>query len=383
MSRATRERSSRRVRELTALAEGRARSGSRVEDAFWEDRLARAVDRVLRAGRDEDLNQALDELARGPVAAYDTLMSEIEARCETAELGDGRLALLVAVPVLAWSRSEIPAPRGDPDLLANLAEQLRETVFADGVSLALGDRLLSPEQLPQGFAETARLTERLGRAADGAGRVEMPADLPPPAGFLADARYVLGAAVVDPRAPVFGWNDAGITREEVLGRWREAAGPTLSRMLPRCALDLLLPDACHAAWRETDRALRPFVLRGCVTYLEAVLGLAPTALRAVVAPVRDGGIVEYRVALLSREDDSVLQGAVWTLFDNEAGDVDTQDEIRAVLEDSGVSEITALRTPVAAEYCEDCGAPLFPDPGGELAHAGIPEHLEPVSSSLH
>jgi uncharacterized Zn finger protein (UPF0148 family) len=30
------------------------------------------------------------------------------------------------------------------------------------------------------------------------------------------------------------------------------------------------------------------------------------------------------------------------------------------------------------EYCDDCGAPLFPNADGELVHAQIPESAEPV-----
>jgi uncharacterized protein YuzB (UPF0349 family) len=35
------------------------------------------------------------------------------------------------------------------------------------------------------------------------------------------------------------------------------------------------------------------------------------------------------------------------------------------------------------EYCEDCGAPLYPTLDGELVHAELPEESEPAGQHLH
>jgi uncharacterized protein YuzB (UPF0349 family) len=35
------------------------------------------------------------------------------------------------------------------------------------------------------------------------------------------------------------------------------------------------------------------------------------------------------------------------------------------------------------EYCDDCGAPLFPNPEGENVHAEMPEDMQDTPARLH
>jgi hypothetical protein len=35
------------------------------------------------------------------------------------------------------------------------------------------------------------------------------------------------------------------------------------------------------------------------------------------------------------------------------------------------------------EYCEDCGAPMYPNPEGELMHAELPDDAEVQGMQLH
>ena len=48
--------------ELARLATGISESGGKLEDAFWEARLAEVVDSLLANGAEDDLNAALDRL---------------------------------------------------------------------------------------------------------------------------------------------------------------------------------------------------------------------------------------------------------------------------------------------------------------------------------
>ena len=57
-----RTRSPRIVQELVRLAVGLAASGSRIEDVFWENRLAGKIRAQLRTGDDQNLEAALDQL---------------------------------------------------------------------------------------------------------------------------------------------------------------------------------------------------------------------------------------------------------------------------------------------------------------------------------
>ena len=58
-----RGRASREADALIEFAEGLAQSGSRAEDHFWESRLEREIESLLKNGDEGSLNAALDRLA--------------------------------------------------------------------------------------------------------------------------------------------------------------------------------------------------------------------------------------------------------------------------------------------------------------------------------
>jgi hypothetical protein len=151
---------------LVWLANGIAESGSRVEDRYWEQQLSTAIDEHLADDEEEALNAALDHLYSTEPRAYDELADFIESRAECAA---GAFAthdvVLVAAPVLAWSRYRIPASNIPPAVLANLRVHLQAHVLAKGARLALADFLFSPDQLPQGYCATAEFAKVLGTAA--------------------------------------------------------------------------------------------------------------------------------------------------------------------------------------------------------------------------
>ena len=102
-----RHRLSRDAERLAWLAQGLADSGSRLEDAWLEAEIGALIERLLRAGEEDALNQALDRLHETNARAYDELADLIEAGCEVSRVGD-TARLIIALPVLAWSRYAIP-----------------------------------------------------------------------------------------------------------------------------------------------------------------------------------------------------------------------------------------------------------------------------------
>ena len=48
---------------------------------------------------------------------------------------------------------------------------------------------------------------------------------------------------------------------------------------------------------------------------------------------------------------------------------------------AGLTQVKKLGEKYVAEYCDDCGAPLFADPSGELVHAEMPE--DALGGELH
>ncbi len=359
--------------QLIRLAIGLGHSNSRIEDAFWETRLSVLIDRLLRDNEETVLTAALDHLYGSQERAYDGLADLIEARCESQPKGEQDLLLFLA-PLLAWSRFTIPAGAIPATVLANVRVQLQAHVFADGVRLGLSDFLYSPDHLPQSYSETAALTEKLGKAAlHGRDLHVDPQQMPETANFLSDTRYLIGVVAAPRGTAIFRWQEEDSDRAETLKEWRAQGGETLRPLLPGCASELLLPQSYHAGAREADLFSRPYSLRASVAYLSTTLNLAPADLRCVVAPYYDHQLEEFRIGFLLKASGELAYGAVWPLLDGESENSDTAGQIEAVLREIGVGEVIVLDHRLPLEYCDDCGAPLYPNPDGESVHAELPE----------
>lgn len=372
----SKHRMSRDAERLVWLAQGLAESGSRVEDAYWEAELQQLIGRLLDKGQDEAFNLALDRLNETQSRGYDELADLVEsvAEGELIATPDGpRHLLLIALPILAWSRYSIPARRLPTDVVTALTAQLGAHVLAADVRCVLADHLYSPDQLPYGYAQTRRYAEALWQALrEGRAFHEDTSRLAEAVPYISDVRYVLGAVMVEPGRPMFRWNEADGNRDEALALWRAQGGANLQGVLPGCGFELLLPDAYFAAWRRADREGRPYSLRAAVAYLQATLDIQPSALRAVAAPFYDRRLEEWRVSFALQTGD-VVHGVVWPLLGAEDETTDSAGEIEQTLKAAGVGGVLVLQQRFVLEYCEDCGAPLYANAEGEVVHAEMPE----------
>ena len=383
----SRDRLSRDAAELQRLAAGLSESGGKLEDAYWEAQLAEVVDSLLKNGAEDDINTALDRLFEANPRGHDELADMVESRAETNRLealGQTFDIQLFAAPVLAWSRFSIPACPLPKSTLQALAVQLGAHVFGGDARLAIADFLFSPDQLPRSFCDTWQLTRELGEAAlagnhlavDTAGMAETNR-------FLSDVRYIVGAIAVPHGKPLFRWNEADGNREASLKDWIKQGSPNLEPLLTGCAWQPLLADSYHAACRNADRLSRPYSLKASVAFLQTMLGLMPADIRAVVGPCYDRRMEEYRVSLGPKTGDEVFHGIVWPLLGAEDEATDAAGEIEAVLRETGVKEVLFLDHHFPMEFCDDCGAPLFPNREAELVHAEMPEQPTANSQVLH
>ncbi|SEL44926.1 DUF2863 family protein [Nitrosovibrio tenuis] len=398
-----RTKSPRVVQELYRLAVGLAASGSRIEDAFWENRLAVKIRTQLRTGDDQNLEAALDQLYETDPVAYGEFIYAIEAaiECGTVTRGErGYDVLMFAIPLLTWSRFSIPSGPITETVLANLRIQLQSHVLVANAQFVLADCLFSPDQLPRGYHLTHELAGKLWTAAlAGEPGLHMnPRNLAETGRFLSDTRYVLGAIAVLQGMPMFRWQQAdGATesrrtgnlmesrrwKEELLAPWQTQSTEAMRPLFPGCAFEVLSPDGFFSAWRMADRLARPYSMHATVDFLQSTLNISPGGLRAIVAPFYDQWLEEYRVSFTLRNRDNVLYGLVWALVGDEDENTDTVTQIEATLRECGVTEMTLLENRFPLEYCEDCGAPLFPNPEGEVVHAEFPEEGELVPVHLH
>lgn len=372
---------------LLRLATRLGQSSNRIEDAWWEIRLAAQIDRLLADGAEETLVAVLDQLYNNGSRAYDELADMVESCAETrrADSASGLDVVLIAAPLLAWSRFQIPSGNIPQVQLDALRVHMQAHVLAADARLALADVLYSPDQLPQNYVETAQLAEKLAKAAVHGRNLKVDtSQLQETMSFLSDTRYVLGAVAAPQGAALFRWQEDDGDPAESFRQWAQQGGEALRPLLPACAVEFLPVLAYHAAVRDADRASRPWSLRAALAFLQTVLNLPGAELRAVVAPFHDRQLEEYRIGFTRRGDSDVLHGVVWPLLESEDENNDAPAQIEATLREAGIGSVLILDQRFPLEFCDDCGAPLYPNPEGEPVHAEMPEEqAESAPRHLH
>jgi len=403
---------------LTSIAQAIVQAGSRIEERAWERHLDTHLQKLLKSGHQDTIDTTLNALFKDDLNAYDILMEGVEAVSESSvmvEQHDGAetswQALLVAAPILAWTRFSIASGTIAPELASTLSAHFSAHLLAEGTRVAMAPTLFAIDQLPHSHAETYALTHKLAQAAYKGSALKPIAKPPETAPFLADTRYLLLAVVAPLGAPLFKWQEPqyqsnfAAERANALEQWRTQATPNIARLLPGCGIELLLPEAYYVACREADKLIRPVSIRAAVHYLTNTLDVEASDLRAVIAGFgeegSDGQIDEYRVAFTLRQTNDVIYGIVWPLYGQEdedgtpvegllqAGIAGIEqnraplEEIIAHLNEAGITHIKRHSERFVAEYCDDCGAPLFADPTGELVHPEMPEDMPQGGEHFH
>ena len=377
---------------LIALSLGLNASGSLTEDRFWESEMSSLVAKLLENANDAPIDGALDHLYQTNLGAYDTLIELVENESESVAVMQGDRAwqaLLIAAPIVAWSKYAIASGSIARDEAETLKVQLQAHVLAKDARVMLVPYLYSIDQLPRHFSELRKLTTRLADAAVSGEtpRLEL-ARLPETAHLLADTRFLIACAVVPRGQALFRWQEdasghAG--RAGSLEQWIAQARPTLAKLLPGCVFECLLPDAYYVNCRESDRRVRPFGIRAAVAFLENALKVKANELQAVVAGFGEERVDEYRVTFALGDDTEVAHGVVWPLYgrEDETARPGPLDEVIAQLAECGVTEVKKLAGTFTPEYCEDCGAPLFANSEGEIVHAELPEEAHTQAAHFH
>ena len=79
----------------------------------------------------------------------------------------------------------------------------------------------------------------------------------------------------------------------------------------------------------------------------------------------------------------IFHGIVWPLLGSEDENSDIAGEIENLLRESGIKDVVIHEQHFPLEFCEDCGAPLYPNVDGEAIHAEMPEQGNAPSQTLH
>ncbi len=394
-SRLTREAS-----RLVALSRALYSSGSRVEDRYWEAELGAVITKLLRTGNDAALDAALEHMSETHLGAYEVLIEQAETLSESCILeveGQRFDVLLVVAPLVAWTRYSIPATTIPAASLQTLGDQLKEHILAKGARIALLPHLASLDQMPRTFCETWDWLQKLGGIALGTG-TDIPSLNAEPESFnmLADTRYLVAAVVVPEGKRIFHWQqepgELGEARLDCLAKWIAHTHDTFTALLPGCGFEILVPDAYYVSNREADRRVRPLSVKAAVSWLGSALTLEPNQLRAIIAGCGERRVDEYRIGFTQKNQTEVIYGCLWPMYgreddheplEHEAPPLETPDEIAALLKECGLTDIRRLPGVLPPEVCEDCGAPYFPNPSGEMVHAELPEDAETAPTHFH
>ncbi len=397
---------------LVSLAQGMAQAASRLEERTWEHSLDTLLHKTLKSGHQDTIDVALEHLFKTDLNAYDALMEAIEAGSESCAVEHDGMhfhALLIAAPILAWTRFSIASGTINDEVRTALCAHLHGHLLADDTRLAVAPTLFSIDQLPRNHAETFTLTQRMAQAAVKGTQLRPSTNVPEPAPFLADTRYVLATVAAPAGTPLFRWqatmhpND----RIQALAQWRSQAMPNIASLLPGCGIELLMPEAYFVACREADKQVRPASIRAAVHFLTNTLGVEANGLRAIIGSFTEesvsGRVDEYRIGFTLRQNPEVVYGVVWPLYGQEDEDestvtsfealttpevLDTDlrtplEEIVALLRSCGITHIKRHSEHFPMEFCDDCGAPLYPDADAELVHAEMPEDAPAGTGHFH
>ena len=385
---------------LVALSLSLHNSGSRVEDRFWETELENLLNKLMRTGNDATLDAALDHLSITDIGGYEVLIEQAETHSESCILEkDGKRfdVLLVIAPLVAWTRYSIPAVALSDSVVATLAGHLQTHVLASGAQIAMMPQLIGLDQMPRTLCETYNWLHKLGATA-----LDLPSGPPQlnhePDSFnmLADTRYVAIGVAVPEGKPVFRWQEKpgelGEGRGTCLEKWVADTHAIFTQLLAGCGFEILIPDAYYVSNREADRRIRPLSVKSAVAWLEGALHLEASQLRAVSAGCGEQTIDEYRIGFTHKNQTEVIYGCLWPLYgvdenepvlEGQPEPIETIDEITNLLKECGITDIRRLSGLLSTEFCDDCGAPYFPNPSGELVHAELPEDAETAPSHFH
>ncbi|MFA7438112.1 DUF2863 family protein [Castellaniella sp.] len=388
----------RRAQALVALANAHARSRSRLEEAWWEGRLADTLIKTLSARHNHHTEKALEHLIEQQGPGYESLVDLAESCSESLQFefaGQNWQALLFSAPMLAWTRYQLPAGIFGDGVRQALSDLLADAVFQDHARFCFFPHFLRFEHLPRTFQDTHGWVQTLALRALGEER-DWPTLKPDEemGELLADAFFLIGCVVVPQGEPVFKWQTeplrAANTLETTQQRWAAGCARVLEPVFTGCQVDYPVPDAYYSSTRQADQNIRPMTLKAAATWLQTAANLPGSALQAALVACGENSIEEYRIGFSMRDHDDVIYGCVWpTLSREEARPeedpdaVDTGATIATLLHECGIQNVRRVPGLEHCEVCEDCGTPFFPNMAGEMQHPELPEEIDPDPLQLH
>ncbi len=357
---------------------------------FWEGQRLRGdlLKKIERRFLQDDsaLDEALNFLAEEMPQAHDILADLVEAAAEKPTHKAALKSLdcqLIAAPILAWSRYTLPSGELSPDFLRDFSAVFFQNIAASSVKhLVLGNLLFTPDNLPQNFKEMHDWSNRFAekyiknKSLLKYSIVDLNIQNEGSGEFLSDTRFVVGLMVAEKNAPFFVWEEnLKITRDEVLLNWQKEAKKVLDGIFIGAYYEALLPSSFNASFRESDLKSRPYALNAAILFLKTSINILPEQMRLIVAYCFNKENEEYRISLAARNG-HILYGVIWQILPGENDEDEVLLNIQKIAKEHRILDFTLLDERLPLEFCEDCGAPLFPNLSGDFLHPQMPQHVE-------
>ena len=381
---------------------------------FWQRRLKNTIHKLLKTQQQNVLDAALDLALQQDIASHRYLLNVIENLSSSYLTSDSQKQLvLLAIPIIAWTRFSIPAGILKPNLQAKLEQCilpfLKTHIFAQNVDCVMVPALFAAEHLPDGFGETVKFLQQLGTYL---------ADDPTPLqnylkkmsteeqNYIVDLRFIMVGVRCAKDDAIWRWQEQEQIEpaSDLLANWQLHCKDFLQELLPACGFQILLPDFYYRACHQAEHEIRPLAIGATIHYLTQLLNIEASELEAIVAPYSEQQnqkesnkvIDEYRISFFLKDQAEVIYGAVWPFYENENphdclqftlspafSNYDALNTILKILQESGVQEINCISDIFDVEHCDDCGSVLLVDREGELAHPEMPDAAEDSQPHFH
>ena len=373
-------------------------SGCIIEDRYWENLIDHKVVDIFNSNKKNQVDRALDFLASTDTETHDILLEHAETMSESCTLEkDGVYfdCLFIVIPVVAWTRFQIPSPTLNLKTQTALVNLLKKHISATSVEIAIHPQLCSVDQMPKSFDQTHLWCDALARQALNLPVNPLSSPKPPAedAHMLADTRYIMAAFCVAQNQPIFKWQQASEhfaeQRQRCLQHWQEEALPLFRELLPACGLELPLPDAFYIGNREADKRIRFAALSASVQWLQNTLNIPAESFRATIAGIGEDQIKEYRIGFTFLDSHQVIYGCMWPLFSEEQEETIPETITESVqvlniieqLQDNGIKHIICINEMLKPGRHEETDEPLFPNPAGELTYISAPDDFDDADIS--
>ncbi len=370
--------------DLVQLALESAESSSHFEDEMCDAALKQACNSIFSTGEDSEIETALHSLkADEDTTAYDALLAAAED-CAQGYSDERGCHQLVLIPILAWSRYQIPSGKLDRECLKFIADRLRDRFASPQATVTMGDTLISADNLPEQLVDVRALVCSLTGGRLQHGKIVSIAKLQKnsaPADF-SDSRYIVAAiSAPKPQDLFVPQQTPYIERMRAIMEFSMEVHDCLWPTLMGCVFQVQAPAGFYAAWRQTETAMRVFCLKAlvsfvcCMNYVPQNL-LVTTALFVNPNESAEGEAAsEIRIGVSTKDrPNAVIAGVVWSMVNE---DPDALQQFAAdILRIEKVDRIVALDQTFPMEWCEDCGAPLYATSTGEVAHIEMPEEIQ-------